>query len=204
MSKSGSLAVALSLVVASAASSFALTPEEEAALRDEARALTEQARFQEQQAESAREIAQMIFFAELKKADSQDDQATVKKVVAFQKWLQAGADREARAAVLWDSARPHFFAAYQLGIAAAFIEELAENQSARAEQQRTAADSLLAGSQDEETAAVARDLRRQADKDEREGEAYANEAERLHEQAARKNERAAAIMERAIGLGAIP
>jgi hypothetical protein len=59
---------------------------------------------------------------------------------------------------------------------------------------------LLANNPDAETIAVAKELNKQADKDDRDAEGYENEAARLRERADRANQRAEALIQRAIEL----
>src|SRR5215813_2800590 len=183
----------LAFVTTVATKSPALTPEEQAALREEARQLTEQARAQEAQADTQRELAMEIFIAEFKKADGLDDQADAKKVVALQKWLQVGADKVAKATDVRESARSVLLVAYQFGVLAALADEQAGNERFRAESQRAAAAALLANNADAETSAAAKELNKQADKDERDAEGYENDAAKLRERADRSSQRADAL-----------
>ena len=194
----------LVLVTTVATTSSALTPEEEAALREEARQLTEQARAQEAQADAARDTAQQIFIAEFKKADGVDDQADTKKVAALQKWLQVGDHKVAKAVGLRESARSILLTAYRLGVLAALVDEEVTNERSRAQRQRDAAAALLANNPDAETVAVADELDRQADKDDRDAEGYENEAENLRQRADRANQRVDALIERAVELETAP
>jgi hypothetical protein len=202
MSKPGLVALVFGFVVAAtvASDSLALTPEEQAALREEARRLMEQARAQHAQADLQRVLALQIFVAEFKKADGVEDQADFKMVTALQKWLQAGAVKEARASGLWESGRSLLWVAYQAEVVAALLDEQAKSERDRAQWQRDQAEALLAGAPDAEAIAVAEELLRLADKDDREGMGYENDADRSRDQADRKNQRAAALLERALEL----
>jgi hypothetical protein len=202
--RSVSMVLGLALVATVATKSSAVTPAEEAALREEARQLTEQARAQEAQADAGRETAKEIFIAEFKKADGVDDQADFKKVAALQKWLQAGAHKEAKASGLRESARSLLLAAYQFGVLAALADEQVQNERSRAGWQREAAEALLANNPDAETIAIAKELDRQADKDDRDADGYENEAENLRERADRTNQRAEALIQRAVELETAP
>jgi hypothetical protein len=196
------LGLALVAIVASTASAY--TPEEQAAFREEARQLTEQARAQEAQAETARDLAQQIFIAEYKKADGVDDQADFKKITALQKWLQAGAHKHAKASGLRETALSLILAAYRFGVLAALVDEQAQNERSRATWQRQAADALLANDPDPEASAIADELNRQAAKDDRDAAGSESEAENLRERADRTNARAAALIQRAVELETAP
>jgi hypothetical protein len=202
MSKPGLVALVFGFVVAAtvASDSLALTPEEQAALREEARRLMEQARAQHAQADLQRVLALQIFVAEFKKSDGVEDQADFKMVTALQKWLQAGAVKEARASGLWESGRSLLWVAYQAEVVAALLDEQAKSERDRAQWQRDQAEALLAGAPDAEAIAVAEELLRLADRDDREGMGYENDADRSRDQADRKNQRAAALLERALEL----
>lgn len=194
----------LALVAAVATTSSALTPEEEAALREEARQLTEQARAQEAQADAARETAQQIFISEFKKADGLDDQADSKKVAALQRWLLVGESEAAKAVGLRESARSILLRAYRLGVLASLVDEEATNERFRAQLHRAAAATLLANNPDAEAVAVADKLDRLADKHDRDAEGYENEAEDLRERADSATRRADALIERAVELETAP
>ncbi len=184
--------------------SFALTPEEEAALRQEAKALTEQARVLQSQADDARESALGNFFFALSNAGGLEDQAHARDVGALQKWLQVGADREARASSFWESGRSLLLSAYQYDVLVAVNDLLADSERVRVGQQRGAAQALLASGTDKETVAAAKELDRQADKDAREALALERHAAQLRDQSAQRKERAADLLEKAIALEAMP
>lgn len=198
------MVLGLAFVAIVASTSSAYTPEEQAAFREEARQLTEQARAQEAQAETGRDLAQQIFIAEYKKADGVDDQADFKKITALQKWLQAGAHKHAKASGLRETAHSLILAAYRFGVLAALVDEQAQNERSRATWQRQAADALLANDPDPEASAIADELNRQAEKDDHDAEGYENEAENLRERADRTHARAAALIQRAVELETAP
>jgi len=194
----------LALLLTVATTSFALTPDEEAALREEARQLTEQARNQEAQADAGRELALQIFIAEFKKADGLDDQADTKKIAALQKWLQVGDFKLAKAVRLRESARALLLAAYRFGVLAALIDEEAINERFRAQVHRAAADALLANNPDADAVAVAGQLDGRARAHDSDAKGYESEADDLRDQADRANLRADKLLDRAVVLETAP
>lgn len=193
------MALALGLAVV-ATVALGATPEEQAAFREEARRLTEQAHAQQQQADTQYELSQQIFISEYKKADGVDDQADAKLMVAFQRWLQGGAKDHAKASLLRESARSLLLAAYDSGVLAALLDERAQSERSRTLQLRENAEELLASSQDAETMAIVMELDRQADKNDRDAQGYEKQAARLGQQAERTTERAGALVEKAVQL----
>lgn len=103
-----------------------------AGLRDEARARIEQALGLAGQADDAREIAALIYDAELSKADALHEQAALRRRLAQATFEQAGFSKEARAAGLRLEGHLLRFASHIASDRSTFADRLATAASDRA------------------------------------------------------------------------
>ncbi len=192
----------LGLVLIAGGTAYAATPEEQAAYRAQARALTEQARSFDQQSFISLDLASQIFLAEFRKVDALQDQADNRRVTAYQKWLQGGAPKQAQASLLRQSARSLQLEASNIGTSAALTDIRAASPRARANQYRAGAEALLAGTPDAETKAIARELNQQAVAEDREAKRLENESKALRKKQESTTKRADSLMARAVELEA--
>jgi hypothetical protein len=194
--------IVLGLVLVAGGTAYAATPEEQAVFREDARKLTEQVRGLEGQADAGLEQAKQIYLAEFRKVDALEDQADLREVMAYQKWLQGAAPKKAQASLLHESARALLLEAHEFGVRAAIADIRAESARSRETQFRAGAAALLAGSTDAETRSIAREMTQQANTEAREANALENEAEALLRREEYTKQRADALIARAAELEA--
>jgi hypothetical protein len=194
--------IVLGLVLVAGGTAYAATPEEQAVFREDARKLTEQVRGLEGQADTALEQTKQIYLAELRKVDGLEDQADLREVVAYQKWLQGAAPKKAQASLLHESARALLLEAHELGLRAEIVKIRAASARARESHFRTGAAAVLASGTDAETRSIAREMTQQANSETREANALENEAETLLRREENTKQRADALIKRAAELEA--
>jgi hypothetical protein len=164
--------------------------------------LTEQGQSLQGQADTALENAKQSYVFGLTGADGLEDQADVRQIFAYQKWLQGGAPKKAQANLLRESARSVQLDAYELGVRAELTDLRAESARSRERQFHAAAEALLASGADAETRSIARDMHQQGDAEGRRANVLENESATLLRRQESTEERADRLIARAVELEA--
>jgi len=141
-----------------------------AGLRDEARAQVEQGLGLAGQADDAREIAALIYGAELDKADAQHEQARLRRGLAQEKFQEAGFIKEARAAGLRLEGHVLLWTSHVASDQSTFDDRLAASASDRAQLLRQTARVVRRSSPDAALLAAASLMEQQADVDRQEAQ----------------------------------
>jgi hypothetical protein len=155
-----------------------------AGLRDEARARIEQGLFLAAEADDARELAGLLYDAELDKADAQHVQAQLRRGLAQQTFQQAGFFREARAAGLRREGHALLFASRVASDRAAFDDRLTASAADRAQLLRQTASVVRRSNPDAALLARAAEMEQQAELDRQEALRLNREAWQLRRDSA--------------------
>jgi hypothetical protein len=194
--------IVLGLVLIAGGTAYAATPAEQAAYRAEAKALSEQARGLDQQANTGLGLTGQIYLAEFRKVDALQDQADTRRVLAYQKWIQGAAPKQAQASLYRESARSLQLEAFDFGARAGILDIRAASARSREARFRAAAAALLASGSDAETKAVARDMTQQASAEARDANSLENESASLLRRQVSTKKRADALTAKAMELEA--